>query len=71
MVALREEGVDRNRSRCAASSPPLVALREEGVDRNSKSWTKSITHCTSPSARRAWIEIGTTRKKYGRAWIEI
>ena len=34
-----------------------VALLAEGVDRNSKNWMQSITRCTSPSSRRAWIEI--------------
>ena len=34
IVALREEGVDRNVCVRHESSAPAVALREEGVDRN-------------------------------------
>ena len=34
MVALREEGVDRNSLDTVRTAFPLVALREEGVDRN-------------------------------------
>ena len=37
-----------------------VALLAEGVDRNQASRWKSPTPKTSPSSRRAWIEIITT-----------
>ena len=34
-----------------------VALLAEGVDRNQKSLARATEGCTSPSSRRAWIEI--------------
>ena len=79
-VALHPEGVDRNHR----SSGPYgrrynVALHPEGVDRNSRSSSSISAQMSSPSTRRAWIEITpplshlhfcpspSTR----RAWIEI
>ena len=56
-VALLAEGVDRNGILLVFIVQPLVALLAEGVDRNWKNWTQFITHCTSPSSRRAWIEM--------------
>ena len=35
----------------------VVALLAEGVDRNQKSLARATEGCTSPSSRRAWIEI--------------
>ena len=35
----------------------MVALLAEGVDRNKKGTTKTKLDETSPSSRRAWIEI--------------
>ena len=58
IVALLAEGVDRNNSRCAAAMPPRVALLAEGVDRKIKTIKNdSGSRDTSPSSRRAWIEI--------------
>ena len=58
LVALREEGVDRNFLPVSVL-PPMreVALREEGVDRNSQICKWAMQNDMSPSARRAWIEI--------------
>ena len=35
-----------------------VALLAEGVDRNFFRWAESAAITSSPSSRRAWIEIG-------------
>ena len=56
-VALHPEGVDRNGDKSAGELPRLVALHPEGVDRNQASGGKSVIEYTSPSTRRAWIEI--------------
>ena len=56
-VALLAEGVDRNSRRPSGLMYASVALLAEGVDRN------FLAHCllepvdSSPSSRRAWIEI--------------
>ena len=57
-VALLAEGVDRNvcLSRHAVSG--FVALLAEGVDRNIQDLVFNNGDKTSPSSRRAWIEIG-------------
>jgi len=44
--------VDRNGSTRSAGRNPEVALLAEGVDRNTM-----LSHHSSPSSRRAWIEI--------------
>ena len=56
-VALLAEGVDRNLHIPTVTPKTSVALLAEGVDRNL--WFKwgSTTVTTSPSSRRAWIEI--------------
>ena len=57
-VALHPEGVDRNAPASAGMGcAPAVALHPEGVDRNI--CKSDIYKCapTSPSTRRAWIEI--------------
>ena len=41
-----------------------VALLAEGVDRNSPLLTSSGTRKTSPSSRRAWIEIAPMPRPY-------
>ena len=56
-VALRTEGVDRNRHIPTSFLRLFVALRTEGVDRNSPDNTGQTHPARSPSARRAWIEI--------------
>ena len=60
-VALRKESVDRNMRREMSLIRPYVALRKESVDRN----RQALVHCEeqteSLSARRAWIEIRTSR----------
>ena len=57
-----------------------VALHPEGVDRNAQIFEKLIWVRTSPSTRRAWIEIsigrppgraGCRSPSTRRAWIEI
>ena len=57
LVALLAEGVDRNSPMRLCVAHTAVALLAEGVDRNL--WFKwgSTTVTTSPSSRRAWIEI--------------
>ena len=57
----------------------LVALLAEGVDRNPLPLPHRSWRCTSPSSRRAWIEIlqkyrclaPHTSPSSRRAWIEI
>ena len=59
-VALLAEGVDRNTT---ANTSPLtshVALLAEGVDRNTMASYCSAGLPSSPSSRRAWIEIAKT-----------
>ena len=79
-VALLAEGVDRNRRSATRKRWACVALLAEGVDRNCNTKVQ-ITHCnSSPSSRRAWIEIpsptcaAAPRRRSPssrRAWIEI
>ena len=59
LVALRTEGVDRNRRLEKALATQHVALRTEGVDRNVNSYMNMRDLEKSPSARRAWIEISS------------
>ena len=56
-VALLTEGVDRNI--CSPKVPNIlrVALLTEGVDRNTNAQQRAAAAITSPSSRRAWIEI--------------
>ena len=56
-VALLAEGVDRNAITLQGSICQPVALLAEGVDRNSSGRNVVCTPPTSPSSRRAWIEI--------------
>ena len=57
-VALHPEGVDRNEQReILVLRKLLVALHPEGVDRNSDATKCSGLNMSSPSTRRAWIEI--------------
>ena len=56
-VALREEGVDRNRKLLEGALPISVALLAEGVDRNISFVRTTVKLGRSPSSRRAWIEI--------------
>ena len=61
-VALHPEGVDRNDILSRARLQLLrVALHPEGVDRNMKSNNIRPAQLESPSTRRAWIEIYSTR----------
>ena len=80
-VALLAEGVDRNGFFEIAVDFRLlvVALLAEGVDRNRVTLSASTKQQSSPSSRRAWIEIHVfeTVSSVGlspssrRAWIEI
>ena len=57
MVALLAEGVDRNSAPRHARNAAPVALLAEGVDRNISMDVPQPLRLTSPSSRRAWIEI--------------
>ena len=57
MVALLAEGVDRNAKNGNQVDVQHVALLAEGVDRNGKKFGFALDVLTSPSSRRAWIEI--------------
>ena len=79
-VALLAEGVDRN---AMLALRPLicasVALLAEGVDRNISRIPPALWRASSPSSRRAWIEIQAQDRAVGayrspssrRAWIEM
>ena len=56
-VALLAEGVDRNQVQKYYEELARVALLAEGVDRNFSDGQRDPEYCTSPSSRRAWIEI--------------
>ena len=56
-VALLAEGVDRNSTNSTALWALQVALLAEGVDRNSEIMAEYDKPLSSPSSRRAWIEI--------------
>ena len=56
-VALPTEGVDRNPNKRAHLFGREVALPTEGVDRNQENHREEGVTMTSPSPRRAWIEI--------------
>ena len=56
-VALHPEGVDRNAGVCSPRGRVDVALHPEGVDRNLYILVISEKYASSPSTRRAWIEI--------------
>ena len=57
-VALLAEGVDRNVTRSSeVQREAIVALLAEGVDRNTALPVASVASSSSPSSRRAWIEI--------------
>ena len=56
-VALLAEGVDRNRTRWTLCWGTRVALLAEGVDRNISAPPVCRCQNSSPSSRRAWIEI--------------
>ena len=79
-VALLAEGVDRNFDQIIYNVDGEVALLAEGVDRNYTSAMETTALITSPSSRRAWIEIYLFNAKQPankgspssrRAWIEI
>ena len=57
LVALLAEGVDRNISVSVCSIHAVVALLAEGVDRNFDYIIPHFWDLSSPSSRRAWIEI--------------
>ncbi len=56
-VALLAEGVDRNTWDMLVNGSYMVALLAEGVDRNLRMGMKVGHIHTSPSSRRAWIEM--------------
>ena len=57
VVALHPEGVDRNHVLNSLFVFEVVALHPEGVDRNLYILAISEKYASSPSTRRAWIEI--------------
>ena len=59
-VALLAEGVDRNLYRSRRFTISQVALLAEGVDRNTGSLAGLAGPLTSPSSRRAWIEMSSS-----------
>ena len=73
IVALLAEGVDRNVKIRQVSNPatPAVALLAEGVDRNRSIWEATDCLSTSPSSRRAWIEIGKAGRNLSRAAVAL
>ena len=62
-VALLAEGVDRNLLLLLSGLRLDVALLAEGVDRNTVAFTSPAKFTSSPSSRRAWIEIAIRRFK--------
>ena len=62
IVALLAEGVDRNKNDNGLWFIERVALLAEGVDRNRAFVFAVNAAATSPSSRRAWIEI--PRREY-------
>ena len=71
-VALHPEGVDRNIATLGTTlSAPRVALHPEGVDRNARPKRQRQKQRTSPSTRRAWIEIGTVPAMVWRASVAL
>ena len=60
-VALLAEGVDRNVTRLVIWPQTWVALLAEGVDRNFREVILLSEKLTSPSSRRAWIEMSRSR----------
>ena len=63
LVALRKESVDRNNRPNGKKHINSVALRKESVDRNFFDVSLNYKEVLSLSARRAWIEIFTTRTR--------
>ena len=61
LVALLAEGVDRNMLVLGRKLSGSVALLAEGVDRNQHLGLDVFRGLASPSSRRAWIEISTSR----------
>ena len=59
-VALRKESVDRKYALGVSVGKAAVALRKESVDRNDFYPCNKLPERESLSARRAWIEIGTS-----------
>ena len=80
-VALLAEGVGRNSLRADGAGVAFVALLAEGVGRNAAPCSgPARPGRTSPSSRRAWVEIpvrsgecprGPSSPSSRRAWVEI
>ena len=69
-VALLAEGVDRNLAKITYNDgKEEVALLAEGVDRNSCRYFLILHAFSSPSSRRAWIEMAEAARN--RAWQEV
>ena len=50
---------------------PKVALLAEGVDRNSSVMVSVFSMCSSPSSRRAWIEIAIFIQTRPSRWVAL
>ena len=70
-VALLAEGVDRNAIEMIASYGMAVALLAEGVDRNLQMRCASISKNSSPSSRRAWIEIEQVERRLKNEMVAL
>ena len=71
IVALRKESVDRNNNKKKGIKDAQVALRKESVDRNFCAASAATFAFSSLSARRAWIEISTTRRLTNRMEVAL
>ena len=70
-VALLAEGVDRNPLGIDAQTVDVVALLAEGVDRNNSTLLKLLRMRTSPSSRRAWIEMSASLSKSQKGTVAL
>ena len=71
-VALRTEGVDRNKFYIGTTFGLLaVALRTEGVDRNIVLSQLNRQGAGSPSVRRAWIEMRIAQRVEKHAAVAL
>ena len=50
---------------------PLVALLAEGVDRNATLARRVRVAASSPSSRRAWIEIALRPESARQTWVAL
>ena len=70
-VALLAEGVDRNQFIISNGQSKKVALLAEGVDRNWHRALRCAVLRSSPSSRRAWIEIFNEMHKTKMRYVAL